>query len=394
MGHSILTDNKMQAKYHLPQRRVCDKMMGKVEGILKAIIFATLSVLAFLPFSANAAAFPTAAQAEAANPARFGGQLIDNPTNYSSMPGYIPGSPYNYRRIPVVVQPPRNDMSSGECDMVLSGAIGAECAGGRCANMTILGIRPRLVLRLAQISGKDYSAACAGFIDSAWDRWKSENPDAAINYSGGAPAAKPAPTLGVASGGGAFPAVGGGFPTTINDVSYLDRLANTTAGLEPWADADPYKTITIENYGDYLERHLGYDQAEIKRMEEEDKRLKIIEDRLKIDNWCAWCNDNQGSCIDEIAKNAANNCTLLTTHQTQCQITYKETCTDADNRPIQDCRLATPALRTLYATKCVVVEPPVEQEQQRAQVHETAKKKLSSETWEKIIDEIKKGLGG
>jgi hypothetical protein len=146
--------------------------------------------------------------------------------------------------------------------------------------MGIQSVKPKITLRLAQIPGRDYSVACAGYIDQAFDNYKARRPDANVNFSGGyVEQKKPAPNIGVAAGGNIFPNAGGAFPETIGNISYMDRIENTTEGMREWKEVwEPkgpngemicvqncaYASLFVESYAKYV-------------------------DRMKTENFCAWC---------------------------------------------------------------------------------------------------------
>jgi hypothetical protein len=258
-----------------------------------------LSLVIASPCAVHAAAFPAAASADAVNTARFGAPLIQNSNYYSSNPHWNIGD--DYRRgsmgFPTPLEQPANQFKSGECEMILSSVITGECMSyNNCANMSVQSVKPRIMMRLAQIPGKDYSVACGGYIDMAFDNYKARNRDASVNYSGGAPAkpAAPKPTV-VGVNQNSFPSAGGAFPGTIHDVSYLERIENTRAGLEEWKEVwetreiggkqqrvcvknCAYATLFVENYASY-------------------------QGRLKTEDFCEWCKTDRAGCAKEINKN-------------------------------------------------------------------------------------------
>jgi hypothetical protein len=290
----------------------------------KAQYLAILSV--FAAPDAFGASFPTLQQADAANPARFGGGLVNNSSYYSSNPSYRPGDPYysGGNKLPVYITiQPQNEVVSGECDSLLSSVFAAECGlANGCAGMNLQGVKPRIMVRLAQIPGKDYVGACAGLIDIAFDRYMNNKSSPGltggsrplINYTGGSPAAKPTPTIqpinmsssGLTGGSrpNQFPTAGDSFPTTISDVSFMDRMDNTRAGLAEWKPV--YKDgKCVENCAYVIPDIESYDAAQKRWLGEAKQKAELDRFELKEQDWCKWCDRYPADCADELSGKTA-----------------------------------------------------------------------------------------
>jgi len=257
------------------------------------------------------------------NAARFGGQLITGSTYYSSSPGFRPGDDYRRAQggFPTAIEQPRNQFISGECDLMLNNIIAGECAGGRCAGMNVQSVRPRVIMRLAQVPGKDYSVACGGYIDMAFERWRAQNPQPLVQYTGGVieqqkPVTQVAP---IHVAGAGFPAAGSGFPGTIHDISFIDRMENSREGIEQWRpvwDVDSqgrafckencaFATLFVEDFQKFQARRQAEDTARAHRQQAEiinafqteqlQEALRMI--ALRASNWCLWCNHNTRECM-------------------------------------------------------------------------------------------------
>jgi hypothetical protein len=275
---------------------------------LKQFKALVLSLILVAPSGALAAAFPTALMADSANPARAG-ELIKNSTYYSSNPSWHPGDDYRMggAKFPTPVQTPQNDFKSGECDVMLNSIIASECAGyNYCANMNIQSVKPRIIMRLGQIPGRDYSVACAGYIDAAFDKYKAARPDAGVNFSGGlAVQNKPTPSVGpVGVNANNFPTAGGAFPATISDVGYIERMKNAKEGLAEWkevwkqddkgrwycAENCAYATLFVEDYASFVNRKRTEDFCAWCDLVPagDDGCIKLL-DKTNIDSYRAMC---------------------------------------------------------------------------------------------------------
>lgn len=207
---------------------------------------------------------------------------IQNVQNYSSNPFWNPNGSYA-QRMPQAVYVQGPDVNTGDCQRTVLALIASECATrNNCVDTSISDIRPTIMVQLSRLPGHNYATACAGFVDTSFDEYKSQYANAANIRTTGFPTAaakntttsndndftiknpyevktpkweqdmkgreaqlKSAENAGTAA-----------FPTTINDYSFAERMANQAAGYEPYKDKSAYVTPewSTESYEDYLVR--------------------------------------------------------------------------------------------------------------------------------------------
>ena len=149
--------------------------------------------------------------------------------------------------------------------------------------------RPTLTVQLANISGHNYVTPCAGFIDSEFKTYRDNHITAAPqeNRVVAFPTATQPVTTNDApqiqmknpytitapdwliemkkreqelkkfqsqNSNGSDKVSKADFPTTIADVSFIDRMENATAGYKPFKDASAYQQLKLESEETYLER--------------------------------------------------------------------------------------------------------------------------------------------
>ena len=181
----------------------------------------------------------------------------------------------------VYVQGP--DVNTGDCQNTVLALIASECAArNNCVDTSISDIRPTIMVQLSRLPGHNYATACAGFVDTLFDEYKSKYVNAANMRTTGFPTAAAKNTT--TETGNDFTIKNpyevktpkweqdmnareaqlksaqasntAAFPTTINDYSFAERMANQTAGYEPFKDKKAYATPewSTESYEDYLTR--------------------------------------------------------------------------------------------------------------------------------------------
>ncbi|MBQ2017220.1 MAG: hypothetical protein II208_01680 [Alphaproteobacteria bacterium] len=220
---------------------------------------------------------------------------IQNVQNYSSNPFWTPDAPYN-QRMPTPVYVNTNTVGTSDCQTITANLIEQQCATqNNCATTRLSDIRPALMMQLTNIPGANYGTACAGYLDAAFNDYVKKNANAGANTAG---ATFPTPTLPTQNT--AFPqptmvatfpqptqpsqpdwaseeqqrknelealrAASGkkvgldptnsAFPTTYEDLSFTERMANAKEGYEPFKDSSAYKTIKIESEEAYITRQI------------------------------------------------------------------------------------------------------------------------------------------
>jgi hypothetical protein len=159
--------------------------------------------------------------------------------------------------------------------------------------MRISDIRPAMMLQLARLPGHNYATSCAGFIDSEFESYVSKYSNAGPSNSYVAFPNATTPNqaiyeteyeiqnpyqiknrtwngeewekekkerirelneLQAQNGANDIKLARADFPTTIDDLSFSERMELNAAGYEPWKDADAYQQIKIEKEEDYLNR--------------------------------------------------------------------------------------------------------------------------------------------
>lgn len=209
---------------------------------------------------------------------------IQSVNKYSSNPYWNPDSPYNQRfPAPVYVSGP--DLTSGDCNRVVSSLIQSYCtSNNNCANTRLSDARPTLMVQLSQLPGHGFATSCGGYIDSAFNDYKetygnsytanttlntgqstSKTTTQTIHVDNPFTKTKSEYEIGVDVRTAELeqmqrmttpdPTVTPtDFPKTVADLSFTDRVANATAGYEPYKDLNAYKTPKFETDAEYYER--------------------------------------------------------------------------------------------------------------------------------------------
>ncbi len=208
--------------------------------------------------------------------------LIQPVNKYSSNPFWNTDSPYN-QRMPVPVYATGADLNTGDCNRVVETLVATYCASHNyCTDSRINDIRPTVMVQLSQLPGHNFATSCGGYIDSVFENYQKTygNMSAGTLHYTTAPTVQQTNTAqyknplqqkpnayqtGVAErtaelerlqrATSASPELGPtDFPKTTADLSFTDRLANTTAGYEPYKDLNPYKTPQFESDEEFYER--------------------------------------------------------------------------------------------------------------------------------------------
>jgi len=205
---------------------------------------------------------------------------IQSVKNYSSNPFWNKNSPYN-QNFPKPIYATGADLNTGDCNRVVENLITSYCAEHNyCTNTRISDIRPTIMVQLSQLPGHNFATSCGGYIDSVFKNFQQQygntqtvnipktttqttnitiaNPlkqqltaeqkavaERAAELERLQSITTPTPTLNATS-----------FPKTTADLSFTDRLANTTAGYEQYKDLNSYKKPNF----------LGEDEAYFERL--------------------------------------------------------------------------------------------------------------------------------
>lgn len=220
--------------------------------------------------------------------------VIQNVQNYSSNPFWNPNAPYN-QRMPTPVYAQGTDVKTSECQGLAAALIEQQCSmRNNCVNTRLMDIRPAMMVQMSQMPGGNYSTACAGYLDSAFEEYKKTH-----TVTTNVPTPFPTPTVQTAptvntytntvstntvqtgvlpnqrmpewasesrarqaeiqtlqqqTGGTVGPIEPTEFPTTYADLSFTERMENERAGYEPFQGKSAYVQIEFETEEEFLER--------------------------------------------------------------------------------------------------------------------------------------------
>ncbi|MCL2758325.1 MAG: hypothetical protein FWE64_03330 [Alphaproteobacteria bacterium] len=189
-------------------------------------------------------------------------------------------------QIPVPIYAQGPNVGTADCQSVLRGIIANECGRrNNCAGLAVHAIRPVVITQLSAIPGANFVNACAGFIDGMFDEYM-RNVAAAHRTAAAFPTAfptapAPAPT--------AFPAAPAAtaFPTTFDQLSFVERQAVIREGIEPWAPVYRYG-VCVENC---TYQALRIETDADRRVRERDEwvfRCATIQEQ-NLEQWCDEC---------------------------------------------------------------------------------------------------------
>lgn len=204
---------------------------------------------------------------------------IQSVNKYSSNPFWTPNSPYN-QRFPQPIYVGGPDLTAGDCNRIVGNLVSEYCVNrNNCSNARISDVRPIVMVQLSQLPGHNFATSCGGYIDSVFENYKKSYGNMSTNNI-----VKPVPQntttieianpftqkkseyeMGVAERAAELESlqrqttptatvVASEFPKTVADLSFTDRLANTTAGYEPYKNLNAYKTPKFETEDEYYER--------------------------------------------------------------------------------------------------------------------------------------------
>ncbi len=204
---------------------------------------------------------------------------IQSVNKYSSNPFWTPNSPYN-QRFPTPIYVTGPDLTSGDCNRIVQNLVSEYCANrGNCSNLRIADVRPIVMVQLSQLPGHNFATSCGGYIDSVFENYKKTYGNVSTNNIV-IPVQQKQNTIQIENPfkqtktdyeiatdertaelermqrvtTAAATITPANFPKTVNDLSFTDRLANTTAGYEPYKNLNAYKTPKFETEDEYYER--------------------------------------------------------------------------------------------------------------------------------------------
>ena len=204
---------------------------------------------------------------------------IQSVNNYSSNPVWTPDSSYN-QRMPTPIYVTGPDLNTGDCNRIVKNLVTEYCVNRNyCSNLRISDVRPVVMVQLSQLPGHNFATSCGGYIDSIFEEYKKTYGNTSANNIV-KPTQQQKTTLQIenpfAQKKSAYEQAveertaeleqmqrvttptatvnPTDFPKTVADLSFTDRLANTTAGYEPYKNLNAYKTPKFETEDEYYER--------------------------------------------------------------------------------------------------------------------------------------------
>lgn len=204
---------------------------------------------------------------------------IQSVNKYSSNPFWNPNSPYN-QRMPTPIYATGADLTTGDCNRIVQNLVTEYCTNrNNCSGSQLSDVRPVVMVQLSQLPGHNFATSCGGYIDSIFENYKKtygntstnnivkpgQQKQTTVKIENPFTQKKSAYEIGVEERTAELeqlqsvttptPTVNPtDFPKTVADLSFTDRLANTTAGYEPYANLKAYKTPIFETEQEYFER--------------------------------------------------------------------------------------------------------------------------------------------
>lgn len=204
--------------------------------------------------------------------------MIKNVSNYSTMPGWTPDSPYNLASAPRAVYVMGPDLGSGDCQGAVASVVESYCsANNDCQNMQFSDARPAMMVTLSRLPGHSFATACTGYLDGAFKKYVDEHSSKfSTTQPVTFPGVKYVPTsepkkktnwmteyaersaelenLQAQNGAGSEQLYSANMPATFADLDFATRQKILAAGYEPYKDASAYQTIKVESLADYTDR--------------------------------------------------------------------------------------------------------------------------------------------
>lgn len=147
---------------------------------------------------------------------------------------------------PVVID--KMNINTEKCKSVVSGIIISECSlRNNCKDMSLMDIKPIVMVRLSKIPGGNFISACNGFIDSEFNNYLLSQkggvsfPKAVKNNSNLTDFSYKSQNY------NSNKLTKTDMPKTINDLSFAQRLNNKKKGYEQWHPVYDYEGKCIKN---------------------------------------------------------------------------------------------------------------------------------------------------
>lgn len=215
--------------------------------------------------------------------------VIQNVQNYSTNPFWNTNSPYNNTNLPQPVYATGPDITTEECQRIVSSLVTLQCMNlNNCINTQLSDIRPGIILQLSRMNSGNYATACSGYLDGIFNEYVAQYGNAAPrgvatnfptavtpnpNANGTTieiknPLAPQTPDwaiemqerkqelqdLQTQTNSNNFGVHSADFPTTYADLSFTERMENAKQGYEPFKDNSAFSKLNVESEQDYKNR--------------------------------------------------------------------------------------------------------------------------------------------
>lgn len=291
--------------------------------------------------AAHATNFPTSGGQRAFS--QYG--QIQNVQNYSSNPFWNQNSPYN-QKMPSPIYAQGTDLNAAECMSTVSAIIAQQCGmRDNCRNMRLSDIKPVITIQLSNMTGANYVSSCGGYIDTAFSDYQKtyqvtttghanfpranvpgsgtsgentfeiENPykKKKMTWSGEqwhqemADRMDELDAFHEQSGGTTHNLTKSAFPTTMADLTFEQRLANTQAGYDDAASRGLVgSSYVVPKWETTKERYAREAEEATERKAALDAQRELDKFSMSKLDYCnkhpgdtAYCNGN-GSSSDRI----------------------------------------------------------------------------------------------
>lgn len=191
--------------------------------------------------------------------------MIQNVQNYANNPFYNP----NTAQIttPRIVYANGPALSHDDCTRAVQNIIETVCSTHDfCQTTTLADVRPSIMIKLSTLPGNNYASSCSGYIDTIYENYKKR-----MGYATSAPMTTNFPTVATKTNNANVSASGksgynaraaelkqmqaanpldtsvnqSDFPTTVNDLSYQDRMDLITDSYSDYMNAQAYVPLNV-----------------------------------------------------------------------------------------------------------------------------------------------------
>ncbi len=191
--------------------------------------------------------------------------MIQNVQNYANNPFYNP----NTAQIttPRIVYANGPALSHDDCTKAVQNVIETVCSTHDfCQTTTLADVRPSIMIKLSTLPGNNYASSCSGYIDTIYENYKKR-----MGYATSAPMTTNFPTFATKTNNANVSASGksgynaraaelkqmqatnpldtsvnqSDFPTTVNDLSYQDRMDLITDSYSDYMNAQAYVPLNV-----------------------------------------------------------------------------------------------------------------------------------------------------